>query len=68
MYYACIAAAWFIKQQLTIGITVTLLHEVLDCVPLAIDTGQREWGVSCRVHYDCIYVWVHVLHVTAGVY
>ncbi len=40
-------------QQLTVGITMTLLHKVLDCVPLVIDTGQREWSVSSLVHCNC---------------
>ncbi len=43
-----------IKQEPTVGITTTLLHKVLDYVQVAIDTGQREWGVSSLVH--CSYI------------
>ncbi len=30
-----------------------LIHKVLDCVQVAIGTGQREWGVTCLVQCTC---------------
>ncbi len=40
--------------MLTSRITVMLVHKVLDCVQVAIGTGQREWGVvTSLVDYTC---------------
>ncbi len=30
-----------------------LVHKVLDCVQVAIGTGQREWGVTSLVDWLC---------------
>ncbi len=56
-----------IKRQLTVGITTTPLHEVLDCVQVTTDTGQREWSVSSLVHSNCIHMCGCILSVAAGV-
>ena len=38
----------------TSRITMMLVHKVLDCVQVAIGTGQREWGVTSLVDCTCI--------------
>ena len=30
-----------------------LVHKILDCVQVAISTGQREWGVTSLVDCSC---------------
>ncbi len=40
--------------QHTFRITMTLVHKVLDCVQVAIGTGQREWGVISIVDCTCM--------------
>ncbi len=32
---------------------MVLVHKVLDCVQVAIGTGQREWGVTSLVDWLC---------------
>ena len=46
-----------ILTMLTIMITMMLVHKVLDCVQVAIGTGQRKWGVTSLVDcsFTCIY-------------
>ncbi len=39
--------------MLTSRITMMLIHKVLDCVQVAIVTGQREWGVTSLVDLLC---------------
>ncbi len=38
---------------LTSNITAMLVHKVLDCVQVAIGTGQREWSVTSLVDWLC---------------
>ncbi len=38
---------------LTSGITMNLVYKILDCVQVAIGTGQREWGVTSLVDCTC---------------
>ncbi len=40
-------------MMLTSRITMMLVHKVLDCVEVAIGTGQREWSVTSLVEYTC---------------
>ena len=40
-----------------------LVHKVLDCVQVAIDTGQRDWRVTSLV--SCIYTYTGILSVVA---
>ena len=35
--------------MLTFRITMMLVHKILDCVQVAISTGQREWSVTSLV-------------------
>ncbi len=37
-----------------------LVHKVLDCVQVAISTGQREWGVTSLV--DCTWITMMLVH------
>ena len=39
--------------MLTFRITMMLVHKILDCVQVAISTGQREWGVTSLVDCTC---------------
>ena len=43
--------------MLTSRVTMILVHKVLDCVQVAIGTGQRKWGVTSLVDcsFTCIY-------------
>ncbi len=43
--------------MLTSRITMMFIHKVLDCVQVAIGTGQREWGVTSLVDWLCM--WAH---------
>ncbi len=38
---------------LTSRVTMMLIHKVLDCVQVAIGTGQREWGITSLVDWLC---------------
>ena len=38
----------------TSRITVMLIHKVLDCIQVAIGTGQQEWGVTSLVDWLCM--------------
>ncbi len=40
--------------MLTSRVTMMLIHKVLDCVQVAISTGQREWSVTSLVDGACI--------------
>ncbi len=40
-------------MMLTSRITMMLVHEVLDCVQVAIGTGQREWSVTSLIECTC---------------
>ncbi len=39
--------------MLTFRITMMLVHKVLDCVQVAVSTGQREWSVTSLVDCTC---------------
>ncbi len=39
--------------MLTFRITMMLVHKILDCVQVAIGTGQREWSVTSLVDWLC---------------
>ncbi len=41
------------NDERTSRITMMLVHKVLDCIQVAISTGQREWGESSHVDYTC---------------
>ncbi len=37
-----------------------LVHKILDCVQVAISTGQREWSVTSLV--DCTWITMMLVH------
>ncbi len=41
------------NTMLTSRITMMLVHKVLDCVQVAICTGQRQWGATSLFDWLC---------------
>ncbi len=41
------------NDERTSRITMMLVHKILDCVQVAIGTGQREWSVTSLVGWFC---------------